>query len=395
MPLTKELIQKMPKCELHCHLDGSMRVETIIELAEQQNVRLPSHDPKELRNILVQEEAASLVQYLKAFDVTLSVLQDYESLRRAAFELIEDSANDNVVYLEVRYAPILHQRKGLKLTEIVEAVLHGLRDGERAFGVQWGLIICGMRSSDPKYTLQMAELCIAYKHRGVVGFDLAGAEGGNPAARHQESFKLILQNNVNVTVHAGEAFGPESISQALHDCGAHRLGHGVRLKEDGDLLNYCCDHRIPIECCPTSNVQTGAIDDMKFHPIRLYYDFGLRVTINTDNRLMSGVTMSDELWKAHVTLGFTLSEIKDTIVYGIKSSFLHHRPKVELLDHVLSELKAFRETSKDKDTRHAVADIPTESLTDSHKGRMPSQIERTDGEQDKKATADKKKPATK
>jgi len=175
-----EFIRQMPKCDLHCHLDGSMRVETIIELAEHQDVRLPSHDPAELRRILVQDEAANLVEYLKAFDITLSVLQDYESLRRAAYELLQDAAAENVIYVEVRYSPLLHQRQGMKLTSIVEAVIHGLAEGRRDFGVAWGLIICGMRSSHPRYTLQMAELCIAYKHRGVVGLTLPGAR---PATR--------------------------------------------------------------------------------------------------------------------------------------------------------------------------------------------------------------------
>ncbi len=367
MPLTRDIIQKMPKCELHCHLDGSMRVATILELAERQGVSLPSHDAEELRDILVQDEAASLVNYLKAFDITLSVLQDAESLRRTAYELIQDCAKESVIYLEVRFAPILHQRKGLKLTQIVEAVLRGLREGESDFGVRWGLIICGMRSSHPRYTLQMAELCLAYRHRGVVAFDLAGAEGGNPAADHADAFRLILLNNINVTIHAGEAYGPESISQALHRCGAHRLGHAVRLKEDGDLLNYCNDHRIPLETCPTSNVQTGAVDDIKSHPLRFYYDYGMRVTINTDNRLMSGVTMTDEYMKLHDVLGFTLPEIKDLIVYGFKSAFLPHRPKVELIQQVLSDLKQFREETESDCTRNAVADVPTEALTDSDK----------------------------
>lgn len=367
MAVTKDLIRQMPKCELHCHLDGSMRVETIIDLAEKQNVRLPSHDPVELRRILVQDEAASLVQYLKAFDVTLSVLQEYDALRRAAYELLEDCAAENVVYIEVRFSPMLHQRKGLKLTQILEAVIEGLRRGAEDFGVRWGVIVCGMRSSHPKYTIQMAELCVAYKHQGVVGFDLAGAEGGNPASDHAGAFRLILANNINVTVHAGEAYGPPSIAQALHECGAHRLGHAVRLKEDGDLLNYCTDHRIPLETCPTSNVQTGAIPDLSFHPLRFFYDYGMRVTVNTDNRLMSGVTMTDELWKVHTVLGFTLAEIKDLVVYGIKSSFLHHKPKVELLREVLDQLKQIRETADEKVTGHAVADIPTESLTDSNR----------------------------
>jgi len=369
MTLTKETIRKMPKCELHCHLDGSMRVETIIDMAEKQGVRLPSHDPVELRRIMVQDEAASLVNYLKAFDITLSVLQDADSLRRAAYELMEDCAAENVWYIEVRYAPLLHQRKGLKLTQIVESVLKGLKEGERDFGVRWGLIICGMRSSHPKYTLQMAELCLAYKHNGVVAFDLAGAEGGNPAADHAEAFRLILQNNINVTIHAGEAYGPPSIEQALHQCGAHRLGHAVRLKEDGDLLNYCCDHRIPLEICLTSNVQTGAIDEMRRHPLRFYYDYGMRVCINTDNRLMSGVTMTDELWKAHEVLGFTLVEIKDLIIYGFKSAFLHQRSKVELLQQVLSDLKQYKDAPGETVTRNAVADVPTEAFT---KSKPPS-----------------------
>ncbi len=364
---TKKLIHSMPKCELHCHLDGSMRVETIIDLAEKQGVSLPSHDPVVLRKILVQDEAATLVNYLKAFDVTLSVLQEAEALRRTAYELIEDAKKDNVIYIEVRYAPILHQRKGLKLTQIVESVLNGLSRGGQEFGVRWGLIICGMRSSHPKYTRQMAELCIAYKNQGVVGFDLAGAEGGNPAADHADAFQLILQNNINVTIHAGEAYGPPSIEQALHHCGAHRLGHAVRLREDGDLLNYCNDHRIPLEICLTSNVQTGAISEMAFHPLRLYYDYGMRVCINTDNTLMSGVTVTDELWKAHTVLGFSLPELKNLILYGFKSAFVPQRQKVEMINEVLDQLKNFHETPTEAEstTESPTLDIPTENLTGS------------------------------
>lgn len=368
MPVTRELLHQLPKAELHCHLDGSLRVETILELAKERNVQLPTHDPVALRKMMVQDEAASLVNYLKAFDISLLVMQDAEALRRIAYELLEDCVKENVIYIEVRYAPILHTRNGMRLAGIVEAVLQGLREGERDFGVQWGLIICGMRHSDPKYTLQMAELCIAYKHQGVVAFDLAGAEGGNPAAEHAEAFQLIRENNVNITIHAGEAYGPASIKQALHDCGAHRLGHAVRLKEDGDLLNYCCDHRVPLEICLTSNVQTGAIAEMALHPLRFYYDYGMRVVINTDNRLMSGVSMTDELWKAHTVLGFTLPEIKDLIVYGFKSAFLHHRPKVELLGRVLRDLKrlAPADRASERVTGNAVADIPAEAFSESH-----------------------------
>ncbi len=364
--LTKELIRQLPKCDLHCHLDGSLRVETILELAGKQGVRLPSHDEPTLRRMLVQDNAKDLVEYLKAFDITLSVMQDPESLRRIAFELVEDCARENVVYLEVRFAPILHQQKGMRLTAIVDAVLEGLRAGEEQYGVKTGLIICAMRMSDPKYSMLMAELCVMYKNRGVVSFDLAGAEAGNPAADHREAFQLVLRNNVNITIHAGEAYGPESIAQAVHECGAHRLGHAVRLKENGDLLNYCCDHRIPLEICLTSNVQTGAAKEIRFHPLRMYYDYGLRVCVCTDNRLVSGTTVTDELYLAHTELGFTLEEIKDLIVYGIKSSFLHHKPKVELLHGVLADLKKISLSPGVPPTGAAVADIPTETFTKSH-----------------------------
>jgi adenosine deaminase len=366
--LDRALIEKLPKTDLHCHLDGSLRIETILELARTRNVPLPSTDPVVLRKILVQDDAANLVEYLKAFDVTTSVMQDYEALYRVAYELIEDAAAENVIHLEVRYAPVLHQRKGMRLIEIVDAVLDGLRDAGKRFGVSWGLIICGMRMSDPKFSVQMAELCVMYKHRGVVAFDLAGAERDFPASDHKEAFDLILKNNVNITIHAGEAYGPESIRQALHECGAHRLGHAVRLKEDGDLLNYCCDHRIPLEINLTSNVQTGAIQEMRFHPLRMYYDFGLRCCICTDNRLMSGVTVSDELYKAHTVLGFTLEELKDITLFGLKSAFLHHKEKVELIQKALEQLKTFG-VDDDNTSRAAVADIPTEQFTGSHDHR--------------------------
>lgn len=371
MPTTRiprAVLHRLPKADLHCHLDGSLRIETILDLAEKQNVRLPTHDPDGLRKVLVQDDAANLVEYLKAFDVTLSVMQDYESIRRIAFELVEDCAAENIVYLEVRFAPILHQRDGLRLTEIVDAVLEGLREGERKYGVQWGLIICGMRMAEPKYTMQMAELCVMYKHRGVVAFDLAGAEADNPAARHKEAFDLILKNNVNITIHAGEAYGPESIRQALHDCGTHRLGHAVRLKEDGDLLNYCCDHRVPLEINLTSNLQTGAVKDLRFHPLRMYYDFGLRCCICTDNRLISGTTLTDEFMKAHTELDFTLAELKDLVIYSLKSAFMHHKDKVELLKQTLKKLKDIHLEQPARITGAAVADIPTEQFTKSHDG---------------------------
>jgi adenosine deaminase len=342
MALSLELIEKLPKTDLHCHLDGSMRLQTILELADKHGVRLPADTPEKLLPFVnAGLGRRSLDEYLKAFDITLAVLQSEDALFRAAYELCEDCANENVWYLEVRYSPMLHTRGGLSLTQIVESVLQGLYAGERAFGIQTGVILCGIRSSSADSSLRMAELCVAYKNRGVVGFDLAGAELNHPAKVHKQAFQLILDNNVNCTAHAGEAYGPESIAQAIHYCGAHRIGHGTRLRENGDLLNYVCDHRIPLEVCVSSNIQTAAAEAFETHPLPFYYTYGLRCTINTDNRLVTNTTVSKELYLCHQTYGFTLDDIKDVIVAGFKSAFLSHREKSELLIKVNTELAKF------------------------------------------------------
>lgn len=339
--LTPELLRRLPKADLHCHLDGSLRLETILDLAEREGVRLAAKDETSLaRAIHMGEVCASLEAYLEAFDITLSVLQTESALYRAAYELAEDAAAENVRYIEVRYAPILHTRRGLALPAIVEAVLYGLRDGDRDFGVKSGVILCGIRNMDPEVSVRMAELAIAFKHRGVLAFDLAGAELNFPAKDHVEAFRLILDNNINCTLHAGEAFGPESIHQAIHYCGAHRIGHGCRLGEDGELLNYVNDHRIALECCPSSNVQTGAVERLEVHPLRFFFDYGLRVTVNTDNRLITDTTLTKELWLCHERMGFSLEELMEIIVFGFKSAFLPLREKQSLLVDVVNELQA-------------------------------------------------------
>ncbi len=335
---TYDLIKKLPKTDLHIHLDGSVRLPTILELAEEQKVRLPAQDPDKLFNLICADNATSLTEYLRAFDITLSVLQTEESLYRAAFELVEDAAAENIHYMEVRYSPMLHMQRGLPLTTIVEAVLAGLRDGKQRFGVRSGLIISALRQVDPKWSLRLAELAVAYKNKGVVGYDLAGAEDGFQARKHAASFHLIRSNNVNCTAHAGEAFGPESIHQALHDCGAHRIGHGTRLREDGDLLNFIADHRIPIEVCLKSNVQTRAVDSIESHPIQFYHDFGVRVTINTDNRLVTNTTVTDEymLWIKHFDVG--ISDVREVIVNGFKSAFQSYRTRQDMIARVITEM---------------------------------------------------------
>jgi adenosine deaminase len=245
--------------------------------------------------------------------------------------------------MEVRYAPMLHTRRGLKLTRVVEAVLEGLRAAQERFHIESNVILCGIRNVSPESSLEMAELAVAYKGRGVVGFDLAGAEYDNPAKHHRTAFQLVRDNNINVTIHAGEAYGPESIAQAIHVCGAHRIGHGCRLREDGDLLHYVSDHRIPLECCPSSNVQTGAIRDLVSHPIKLYKNLGLRVTVNTDNRLVTDTTVSKELWLCHRDMDFSLDDIKAVILSGFKSAFLPFHVKQQYLRKVSEELASFRD----------------------------------------------------
>lgn len=340
LPVTEELLRALPKADLHCHLDGSLRLKTILELADEQKVTLPASTTEGLaRAIHMGEKCGSLEEYLVAFDVTLSVMQTYESLYRAAYELAVDAAAENVRYLEVRYSPALHQQRGLKMTTVLDAVLEGLRVAKRETGIKTGVLICGIRHINPSTSMRLAELAVAYKNRGVTGFDLAGAEYNFPAKDHKDAFQLILKNNVNCTAHAGEAYGPESISQAIHYLGAHRIGHGVRLREDGDLLNYVNDHRIPVEACLSSNLQTGAVDSLESHPLRFYFDYGLRVTVNTDNRLITDTTVTRELMLAHKECGLTLEDLVTVVVSGFKSAFLPFREKQDLLKSVNQEIE--------------------------------------------------------
>ena len=337
--LTHELLHRLPKTDLHCHLDGSLRLDTILELARQDGVALPTFDRADLfSRLYAGDHVTSLDEYLKAFDITLAVLQTEHALERAAYELACDAWAENVRYLEVRYSPLLHLRAGLRPSQVVEAVVRGLRQARREFGIRTGVILCAIRSQGPESSLRIAELCVAFKNRGVVGFDLAGSEVNNPAKLHRQAFQLVIDNNINCTAHAGEAFGPDSIAQVIRGCGAHRIGHGTRLVENGDLLNYVNDHRIPLEVCVSSNLQTKAAASWKSHPVDFFVDYGLRVTINTDNRLMTDTTVSKELWLCHQHYGWSLDTIKGVIMAGFKSAFLPNREKTELLAQIQGEL---------------------------------------------------------
>ena len=339
-----ELLQRLPKTDLHCHLDGSLRLDTVLELARKQHVKLPTFDRGALYDMLYAgEHVTSLDDYLRAFDITLSVMQTEEGLERSAYELAEDAWKENVRYIEVRYSPLLHLRSGLRPAQVVEAVLRGLRNAKRQFGIRYGVILCAIRTLSAEQSLRIAELCVAFKNRGVVGFDLAGSEVNNPAKVHRMAFQLVIDNNINCTAHAGESFGPDSVHQAIHKCGAHRIGHGTRLVENGDLLNYVNDHRIPIEVCPSSNVQTRAAQGWDTHPVDFFVDYGVRVTINTDNRLMSDTTVSKELYLCHKHFGWSLATIKEIIIAGFKSAFMPYREKADLVAEVSRTLAKFED----------------------------------------------------
>ncbi|HEV8229304.1 MAG TPA: adenosine deaminase, partial [Candidatus Limnocylindria bacterium] len=325
-----ETLRAVPKVMLHDHLDGGLRPATVVELARELGYpSLPTSDPIELaRWFHASAASGSLSLYLRGFAHTIAVMQTVEAIERVAFECGEDLARDGVVYAEVRYAPVFHRARGLNLEQVVEAVGRGFERAERTYPITLRQIICAMR--DRTDSLEMAELAVAFRERGVVGFDLAGEEAGHPPKAHLEAFQLCRRENFSITIHAGEAFGPPSIWQALQYCGAHRIGHGVRLIEDmaiadagvgapgrgatvvklGPLAAYIRDKRIPLELCPTSNVDTGAVASLEEHPIRHFMEQQFRVTVSTDNRLMSDVTLSEQLRRLSRAFALTIDDVE-------------------------------------------------------------------------------------
>jgi adenosine deaminase len=343
----RALLTALPKTDLHVHLDGSLRPDTLLELAKEEGVRIPVQSLPELKHFLAGlTSGVSLPEYLKAFDLTLKVLQEREALERTAFELAEDAHRENVRYMEVRYCPALHTRRKLTLEDTVEAVSAGLERARRRYGIQTGTIICGIRHLSPRLSYRLAELAVAYYGRGVVAFDLAGAEKDYPAKAHRRAFDHVVQHHVNVTVHAGEAFGPQSIAQALHYCGAHRIGHGTRLREDPEILRYVNDHRIALEMCVTSNVQTGAVDSFRSHPFRRYLREGLRVTLNTDNRLVSSTTMTLELERAVRAFRLQPADVRHVLLNGFKAAFVPFRERGKLMAKAVAEIDSIFAASR-------------------------------------------------
>jgi len=338
----RELLRRLPKAELHCHLDGSVRPETLIELAGEYRVSMPARDAEALREYMIVRDARSLEDYLERFSVTLSVMQTGEALERIAYELAEDVAREGVRYVEVRYAPVLNIERGLALGEALEAPLRGLARAERDHGVVGRVIVCGIRNMSPEVSLELARLAVAYKGRGVVGFDLAGGEAGNPASLHAPAFFYAREHELACTCHAGEGDGAASVREAVHVCGAHRIGHATRLLEDESLTEYVNDRRIALEICLTSNVQTRAARSYDAHPFREYFDRGLNVVLNTDNRLMSGTTLVDEYAQAVRHLDFTFDELCAVALNGFESAFLPYAERQVLLANARAEIEALR-----------------------------------------------------
>ncbi len=346
MKLDRSILKRLPKVLLHEHLDGVPRPKTIIELAKSAKYdRLPSEDPEELARWFHRgANQGSLPKYLEGFTHTIAVMQTEDALERVAYEQAEDLSQDGVVYFETRFAPIFHTQKGLTHQQVVSAVLKGLERSRSAFGISSGLIICAMRNMD--VSLEMAELAVDFRERGVVGFDLAGEEGGYPPKKHVDAFHYIQRQNFNITIHAGEGFGKESIWQAIQYCGAHRIGHGTRLIEDiavadgkavklGDLAQYVLDKRIPLEICLISNVHTGAAHSLSEHPFKLLYQEKFRVTLNTDNRLMSDTTMTKEFAAAADTFGLSLEDFEKITINAMKSAFLPYAQRCHLIYNIL------------------------------------------------------------
>ncbi|AZI58580.1 adenosine deaminase [Nakamurella antarctica] len=349
--VTPANIRLAPKVVLHDHLDGGLRPQTIIDLAQQTGYSaLPATDAQELARWFTESaDSGSLVRYLETFAHTVGVMQDRASLIRVASECAQDHAADGVVYAEVRFAPELHTEKGMHLTEVVEAVLEGFAIGaaiasEAGHPIVVRALLTAMRHA--ARSREIAELVVQYRDRGVAGFDIAGAEAGFPPSRHLDAFEYLRKENAHFTIHAGEAFGLPSIWEALTWCGAERLGHGVRIIDDisvaadgtvslGLLAAYVRDRRIPLEMCPSSNIQTGAAASIAEHPIGLLTKLKFRVTVNTDNRLMSGVSMTSEMTALAQAFGYGWEEMQWFTLNAMKSSFLPFDERLAIINDVI------------------------------------------------------------
>lgn len=331
MTLSRARLAALPKAELHVHLDGSLRPSTMLELAGEEGVALAARSAEALADYMVVRGAHDLEEYLQRYHVTLTLMQRREALERIAEEFVRDVAAEGVTYVETRWCPELHTRGGLARDEAVEAVVTGLRKGEDATGVVARTIICSLRTFDPGVSLELAAVASDFAGDGVVAFDLAGAERGHPPGHHRAAFERARAGGLHVTVHAGEAAGAESIREALELCHAERLGHGTRLFEDPALQARITERGVALEVCITSNVQTRAVRAAEAHPVTQYLRAGVPVTLNTDSRLMGGITLIDEYALAVERLGWTAAEARTVALNGFRAAFLTDGERAELL----------------------------------------------------------------
>jgi adenosine deaminase len=343
---TLDDIRAAPKVLLHDHLDGGLRPDTIVELAEETGYGgLPTRDPGDLGAWMTRgADRKDLLLYLETFAHTVGVMQTRDALARVARECAEDLAADGVVYAEVRYAPEQHLERGLGLDDVVEAVQEGFREGSERNGIRIGTLLTAMRTA--ARSLEIADLAVRWRDRGVVGFDIAGAEAGFPPTRHLDAFEHVRRESFHLTIHAGEAFGVPSIWEALQLCGAERLGHGVRIVDDieigsngdarlGRVAHLVRDRRVPLELCPTSNVHSGAATSIEEHPIGMLMDLRFRVTVNTDNRLMSATSLSKEFLQLVDAFGIDWGQIRRLATNAMKSTFIPFDERLELLEQVI------------------------------------------------------------
>jgi adenosine deaminase len=313
--------QAIPKAELHLHLDGSVRPQTVLELAKQGGVLLPTQDVGTLVDFLeATDRTASLVEYIGYFELPIAVLQTVPALERATYELCEDLKNDNVRYAEIRYGPWLHVQRGLSLTDVIRAVLSGWTAGKKAFGLEGGVIVTALRDMPPAQNVSLAQIAGRYLAEGVVGFDLAGDEAGHPPILHEDAFRVARSLGLNITIHAGEAAGPESVRQAI-SMGAVRLGHGVRAQEDAEVIAMIKENGVQLDMAPTSNAHTKAVRRLEEHPLKRFYEQGIKVTISTDSRTVSNVTLTQEYQTVARVLGCSREEISAMNLQALDGGF--------------------------------------------------------------------------
>ena len=338
----RELLRRLPKAELHCHLDGSVRPSTLLELGREHHVAMPANDVDSLREFMIVRDARNLEDYLNRFDITLSVMQTADALERIAYELAEDAAAEGVRYIEMRYSPVLNTRHDLSLGETVEAPLRGLERAQRDHGIVSRLIVCALRNLPPGISMELARLAVEYKSRGVAGFDLAGGERGHPASVHADAFAHAQAHGLACTCHAGEGAGAESVREAVYACHAQRIGHATRLIEDPALTADVNERRIALEICLTSNVQTRAAASYDAHPFRRYFDAGMNVVLNTDNRLMSGTSLTDEYVHAAEQLDFSFDELCTVALNGFESAFIPELDKRAMIESAKADIAVLR-----------------------------------------------------